>query len=142
MAGPELRVLLERHREAFRRRDPAAIAACHHADAVVVSPLFATARGRAAIEAAYASLFGSFPDMEISLDAMVVDPPHVASFETMRATHRNEFLGYPRTNRPVEMTLARLMTVEDGLIMHHRVVYDFTGWLVQAGVLQAKPGKP
>ena len=142
MTAAEVRALMERYREAFRRRDPVAIAACHHTDAAVVSPLFATARGRAAIETGYASLFASFPDLEVSLDAMAVEPPHVASFETMRATHKNEFMGYPGTSKPIEMALARLLTVEDGLIAHQRVVYDFTGWLVQAGVLRAKPGKP
>jgi len=35
-----------------------------------------------------------------------------------------------------------LMTIEDGLIMHQRSVFDFTGLLVQVGVLRAKPGKP
>jgi hypothetical protein len=71
-----------------------------------------------------------------------VDLPHVANFETLRGTHTNEFLGHPGTNRRFEIHLARLMTVVNGLITHQRVIYDFTGWLVQLGVLRAKSGKP
>jgi predicted ester cyclase len=142
MTEPELHALTERHQEAWRRRDPVALASCHHPDAVIVSPMFATARGRAAIESSYAVLFATFPDLEITVDAMVMDPTHVASFETFRATHANEFFGHPGTNKPIEISLARLMTLENGFITHQRLVYDFTGLLVQIGVLRAKPGKP
>jgi hypothetical protein len=31
---------------------------------------------------------------------------------------------------------------DDGLIEHERRIYDFTGLLVQIGVLRAKPAKP
>ena len=142
MMQPEVQSLAERHRDAWKRRDPAALAACHHQDGVISSPLFATARGRAAIEASYAALFTAFPDVTFTVDATVVDLPYVASFETFRGTHLNEFLGYPGTNRRFEFSLARLMTVENGLITHQRAIYDFTGWLVQLGLLRAKPGKP
>jgi hypothetical protein len=30
-------------------------------------------------------------------------------------------------------------TLKDGLITRQESVYDFTGWLVQVGVLKAKP---
>ena len=139
MTQPDLQTLAERHRNAWQRRDPAALAACHHPDGVIVSPLFATAHGRTAIEASYAALFTTFPDLEVTFDAAVVDPPHVATFETLRGTHMREFLGHPPTNKRIEIRLARLMSVENDLIMHQRVIYDFTGLLVQVGVLRAKP---
>lgn len=139
---PEAQALAERHRDAWQRRDPGALASCHHPDGVMVGPLFATQRGRAAIEASYAALIRAFPDVTITVEATVVDLPHVANFETFRGTHLDEFLGYSGTNKRIEFALARLMTVENGLITHQRVIYDFTGWLVQLGVLRAKPGKP
>ena len=138
----DLSALTERHLEAHRRRDPAAIASCYHPEAVIVSPMSAPTRGRAAVESYYAALFAAFSDLEITVDATVVDPPHVVSFMTIRATHTDEFFGYPGTNKPMEVAVARLMTIEDGLIMHQRSVFDFTGLLVQVGVLRAKPGKP
>jgi uncharacterized protein (TIGR02246 family) len=142
MTGTDLRALMERHREAYRRRDPVAIALCYHPDGVVVSPVSAPARGRAAIESYYAALFTAFSNPEMTVDGTVVDPPHVASFETIRATHTSDFFGYPGTNKPIEVVIARLVTAEDGLITCQRTVFDFTGLLVQVGVLRAKPGKP
>jgi hypothetical protein len=39
--------------------------------------------------------------------------------------------------------MSRLMKLnDDGLIEHERRIYDFTGLLVQLGVLRAKPAKP
>src|SRR6516225_5909494 len=99
MTETDLHTLTERLRDAWRRRDPAALAACHDPDGVIVSPLFATARGRAAIQNSYAAMFTAFPDLELTVDATVVDLPHVANFETLRGTHTNEFLGHPGTNR-------------------------------------------
>ena len=142
MTEPGLHALTERIRDAWQRRDPAALAACHQPDGVIVSPLFATARGRAAIQTSYAAMFTAFPDLELTVDATVVDLPHVANFETFRGTHMNEFFGHPGTHRRIEIHVARLMTVVNGLIMHQRVIYDFTGLLVQLGVLRAKSGQP
>jgi hypothetical protein len=142
MTHPELQILTERLRSAWLRRDPAALAACHHPDGVIISPLFATARGRVAIEASYAALFTTFPDLELTVDATVVEPPYIANFETLRGTHRHEFFGHPPTNKRIEVSLARLMRVENGLIIQQDVIYDFTGLLVQVGVLRAKPAKP
>jgi uncharacterized protein (TIGR02246 family) len=142
MTHPELQILTERLRSAWLRRDPAALAACHHPDGVIISPLFATARGRVAIEASYAALFTTFPDLKLTVDATVVEPPYIANFETLRGTHMHEFFGHPPTNKRIEVSLARLMRVENGLIIQQDVIYDFTGLLVQVGVLRAKPAKP
>ena len=128
--------------QAWGRRDPSALAANHSLDGVVESPMFATLRGRPAIEDAYRAYFTSFPDSEAAIDAIVIDPPQVAVFMTVHATHVNEFFGVPGTHRRVEITSSRLMRFENGLIMHERRIYDFTGLLVQVGVLRAKPFKP
>jgi hypothetical protein len=34
----------------------------------------------------------------------------------------------------------RLFTMRDGRIAHERRYYDFTGLLIQIGILKAKPG--
>jgi hypothetical protein len=49
----------------------------------------------------------------------------------------------PGTNRHIEFRMARLLEMNDhGLIARERRIYDFTGLLVQLGVLRAKPAKP
>jgi predicted ester cyclase len=80
--------------------------------------------------------------MELTVEETIVDLPHVATFDTLRGTQLHEFLGHPATNKRVEIKLARLMRVENGLIVEQKVIYDFTGLLVQLGVLRAKPARP
>ena len=138
----ELQAVSDRLQDAFTRRDPVAVAACHAVDGVVESPMFATLRGRKAIEEAQRAFFTAFPDVTMTVDATVIDPPYVAVFATMHATHGNEFFGLPGTGSQFEVRASRLLKIEGDLIAHEARVYDFTGLLVQVGVLRAKPAKP
>ena len=89
------------------------------------------------------AFFTSFPDATLEADAIIIDPPRGATFTTVNATHKNDFFGMPGTNRRIEFRNARLVLWdEQGLIVHERRIYDFTGLLVQLGVLRAKPAKP
>ena len=138
----ELQAVSDRLQDAFTRRDPVAIAVCHTPEGVVESPMFATLRGRKAIEEAQRAFFTAFPDATWSIDATVIDPPYVAVFSTMHATHGNEFFGLPATGRHIDARVSRLFKIEGDLIAHETRIYDFTGVLVQVGVLRAKPAKP
>ena len=143
MTRAELQALAERYLETWKRRDPVSIADLHAVDGVVESPIYATLRGRKAVEDSFRAFFTSFPDATLVVDEIVIDPPHVAAFTTVNATHVNDFFGMPGTNRRIEFRNARLMRWnEHGLIAHERRIYDFTGLLVQLGVLRAKPAKP
>ena len=72
---------------------------------------------------------------------MVVEPPDMAILATVTATHVNAFFGLPGTNRRIDFRLVRLLQMDGDLIMRERRIYDFTGILVQVGVLRAKPAK-
>lgn len=48
----------------------------------------------------------------------------------------------PGTNRRIDFRMARSIQMDGDLILRERRVYDFTGVLVQTGVLRAKPAKP
>jgi len=138
----ELHALADRFIEVWRRRDAVALAGCYAPNAVGESPMYATLQGRQAIEEAYRSFVTSFPDMTFELDTILVDPPHLAIFATVNATHVNEFFGLPGTNRRIDFRVAWLFEVEHGLIVRDRRIYDFTGILLQVGLLRAKPAKP
>jgi len=138
----DLQAFTDRYLDAWTRRDAIAVARHYAADGVVESPMFATLRGREAIEEAQRSFFTAFPDAVNKVDAVLIDPPRVAIFTTFHATHVQELFGLPASNKRVDGHLARLLIVQDGLIAHERRVYDFTGLLVQVGVLRAKPAKP
>ena len=140
MDRSELEAFIARHVELWSRRDAAALAADHAVNGVVENPRFGKVQGRRAIEDTYRALLTAFPDWELVVDTVLIDPPRVAAFSSSHGTHVNEFFGVPGTGKRVEIKAAALFTVENGLIVHERRIYDFTGLLVQVGVLRAKPG--
>jgi len=142
MTRADIDRFVSRHLTSFDRHDTAALAADHTADARVHSPMFATHQGRPAIEEAYRALFRSFPDWTMTRTLTLIDPPRAVIFVSIAATQMNEFFGLPGTHRKVDFEGVLCLTFEDGLIAEERRVYDFTGVLVQVGVLRAKPAKP
>jgi predicted ester cyclase len=143
MTRAELKDIAERYVDLWKRRDPTGVALFHCSEGIAESPMYATLRGRAAIEQASRAFFRSFPDATFEIDAMVIDPPCVGVFIATNATHMNDFFGLPGTNRHIEFRVAWLIRTNDqGLIEYERRIYDFTGLLLQLGVLRAKPMKP
>jgi ketosteroid isomerase-like protein len=45
----------------------------------------------------------------------------------------------PASGRPFRFPIVFVLDVRDGLIVHDRRIYDFTGLLVQIGMIKAKP---
>jgi steroid delta-isomerase-like uncharacterized protein len=143
MTREALKDIAERYVDVWKRRDAAGVALFHATDGVAESPMYATLRGRKAIEHASRAFFTSFPDATFEYDTMIVDPPNVAVSVTANATHMNDFFGLPGTDRRIEFRVAWLIrTNDEGLIEYERRIYDFTGLLLQLGVLRAKPMKP
>jgi predicted ester cyclase len=143
MTQGELHALIDTYMQAWIDHQPEMIGRHHSVDGVAESPMYATLRGRLAIEEAARAFFTSFPDAAQTIEAIIVEPPHAAVFTLVQATHVNEFFGLPGTGRHIEFRTAWFMKVDgDGLLEHVRRIYDFTGLLVQIGVLRAKPAKP
>jgi predicted ester cyclase len=138
MTHDEALAFFDRRQEHYRRRDPEALAADYTLDGVVHSPLFPDVAGRDAIEATYARLFSVFPDWELTFDAPIIDGDRAAQPFVVGATHVGEFMGLPGTGRRVQIHGALICTLRDGLIAEERRVYDFTGLLIQLGVLRSK----
>lgn len=134
--------LYERFLDAMNRHDARTLASLYAADCRVDSPLFATVQGRAAIETSFRQWFAIFPDVEFKPESTVIDPPTMAVTTLNTATHEGELLGIGPTHKRIEFRVVRVVTVNgDGLIATERRIYDFTGLLVQLGVLRAKPAK-
>jgi steroid delta-isomerase-like uncharacterized protein len=143
MTRDEMRVVIDAYMQAWNERKPEAIARFHSLNGVAESPMYSTLHGRQAIEEAARAFYASFPDFSQTVEVTVIEPPHAAVFSRVSATHVNEFFGLPGTGRHFEFRTSWFIKVgEDGLVEHVRRVYDFTGLLVQLGVLRAKPAKP
>ena len=132
----------ERFFSAMNRHDPRSLAALYAVDCHVESPLFASLHGRASVEASFRQWFTIFPDIEFKPESTVIDPPTAAVTSLNMATHEGELFGLAPTHKRIEFRVVRVVTVgADGLIAAERRTYDFTGLLVQLGVLRAKPAK-
>lgn len=140
MAREDLVKLFHQRFDFFRQRDAAALAATFSEDAIVESPTAGLHKGRAAIEKVYRAWFDAFPDVQVSDEEVLVDQDRVATFQRIVGTHRGPFLGLAPSGRSFEIRVVTLNHMRDGLIVHERRLLDFTGFLVQIGVLKAKPG--
>jgi steroid delta-isomerase-like uncharacterized protein len=131
--------LFARREVAWRARDAAALAADHAPDGVVVSPTGGVLEGRGEIERIYRVWFSAFPDLSLTVEDLIIDDDRAAMLCRVVGTHLGEFFGTPATGRHIEIAGAMIFRFENGLIAHERRVLDFTGLLLQVGVLRAKP---
>ena len=139
MTRDDILALLVRRVAAYKAHDAAALAAMHAPSGVVASPFGGVLEGREEIQRIYRVWFAAFPDVASHEDAVLVDGNRAVQIVRFSGTHAGEFFGLPATGRHVEGTMAFLLTLRDGLITEERRIYDFTGLLVQVGVLKAKP---
>ena len=134
-----IRELLARHEEAYRLRDPHALAANYSQEASVSSPMFPRAHGREAVEMSYSKLFRVFPDWTMTFEEPCIDDQRAMVVCKIKGTQQGEFMGLPGTGKRLEFDCVLSMDFKDGLIVRERRIYDFTGLLIQLGVLKGKP---
>jgi len=140
MTREEVVKLFDQRHGAFTRKDAEALAACHAKDGALESPMAGgTVSGREAIARIYRGLFAGIPDVGIDWSELVIDGDRVVQMGTMSGTDTGGFMGLSPTGKRFAFPIAVICTLENGLIAHERRVYDFTGMLVQIGLLKAKP---
>jgi predicted ester cyclase len=131
---------LEHRQRAWTARDPVMLGNTHAENGTVQSPIFSTLTGRPAITDAYRALFHIFTDWRLTASPAIIDGTRVAEPFTVTATHTGSFMGLEATGRHFEIhgMLVFELTPEP-LIAEERRIYDFTGLLIQVGVLRGKP---
>jgi uncharacterized protein (TIGR02246 family) len=139
MTRDEILALIKRRLDGWAARDAAALAATHAEHGTVVSPVGGVLEGRAEIERIYRLWFSAFPDIQLEHDEVLIDGDRVVVIARIVGTHAGDFFGLSPTGRHVEVQVALVMTVAGGLVADERRIYDFTGVLVQVGVLKARP---
>ena len=93
MTREEIIGRLERHRDAFLRRDADALAADHVVDGTFESPAHGVVRGRSAIRDVYHYWFTAFPDLVLTWEAPIVDVDRAAVFWNFTGTSKGPFFG-------------------------------------------------
>ena len=139
MTGEEITAFLRRRLDALQRHDLTAVNALYAESCTVESPLGGRTTGRDAVRRVYEGFYSAFPDAEFSDAEPIIDGDRVAVLTTVKGTHMGALLGLPPSGKPFSLPIVYLLTLRDGLITDELRVYDFTGLLVQLGVLKAKP---
>jgi steroid delta-isomerase-like uncharacterized protein len=139
MTREDIFALFARREAAWHAHDAASLTADHAPDGVVVSPTGGVLEGRIEIERIYRVWFTAFPDLVFTTEDLIVDEHRAALLCRMTGSHAGEFFGMPPTGRRIEVAGAFIYRLDSGLIAHERRILDFTGLLVQVGVLRAKP---
>ena len=139
MTRDQIAGLFNRRLKATNEHDVESLADLYASDAVVESPLGGTHQGRAAIESVAAAFFTALGDVKMTQDELIIDDHRVVQVVTVSGTDTGGFMGMSPTGKPALLPMVIVCTVKDGLIAHERRIYDFTGMLVQIGVLKAKP---
>ena len=78
-------------------------------------------------------------DLTTTVESRIVDGNNAVTVLSLEGTHIGEFLGIPPTGKRFMMPAVFFYQLENGKIVRERRIYDFTGLLVQIGVLKAKP---
>jgi len=139
MTRDEIVAFFARRQAAVDRRDTDALAALHAEDGVVESQMAGTVSGRTAIAEVYQAWFKAFPDVVMTADDLIIDGDRAVLVNTVVGTDTGGFMGLPATGRPFRLSIIFIYALKDGAIQHERRIYDFTGLLVQIGVLKARP---
>jgi steroid delta-isomerase-like uncharacterized protein len=124
----------------MNRRNVAALTELYSADCIVESPMAARLmRGHAAVAEVYRALFDAFPDLTFTMDDLLIDGQSAAQSGIVEGTDKGGFMGMPPSGRQLKVPVVILCKCADNKFVHERRIYDFTGMLLQIGVLKAKP---
>jgi steroid delta-isomerase-like uncharacterized protein len=139
MSRQQVEDFIKRRWEAYENLDAAALAADYAENAVIESPTAGVHIGREAAERAFRVIFNAFLDLTTTVQNLIVDGDTAVAVLLLEGTHIGEFLGIPPTGKRFTMSAVFFYQLENGKIVRERRIFDFTGLLVQIGVLKAKP---
>lgn len=125
--------------EAYDDLDAAKLASVYGDHAVIESPSGGVHTGREAAEKTLRAIFSAFLDLTTTVDDLIIDGDSAVTVLTLEGTHIGEFLGLPPTGKRFKMPGVFFYQLENGKIVRERRIYDFTGLLIQIGVLKARP---
>ncbi len=87
----------------------------------------------------YCSWFTAFPDAVAQPEELLIDGNRVVLISTSAGTDTGGFLGLAPTGKSFRLPMVFIFALNERQIVHERRIYDFTGLLVQIGMLKAKP---
>ena len=138
MTRSQIEALFARRQDDYDNLDAATLAGDYADDAVIESPISGR-HGRAEAQHNIEAVFRAFMDITLTTEALLIDGGHVAQVITLEGTNIGGLFGLPPTGKSFKIPAVFVFDLRGGKIARERRIYDFTGVLVQVGVLKAKP---
>jgi steroid delta-isomerase-like uncharacterized protein len=139
MTREEIVDLVARWQMAFEDKDLDGYAKLYAPHVELQSPMAGTVTGRDGAVRVMETFLAAFPNTTWESEPPIIDGHRVAVVLTVSGTNFGGLMGLPPSGRSFRFGAVFLLDVEGGLIVRERRNYDFTGLLVQVGVLKAKP---
>lgn len=98
-----------------------------------------TVKGRGAIQQVHDAWFAAFPNFTLQHEQLIIDGDRAVQIATISGTDTGGFMGLPPTGTAFQVPVAFVYALASGQITGFQVIYDFTGVLIQIGMLRAKP---
>ena len=138
MTRDQIAAMFERRRAAYERQDAATLAADYAVDCIVESPSGGTHHGQGAAERVLRNVFDAL-DVKLHQQSVIIDGDAVAQVDSIEGQGVGHFLGLSPTGKSFRVPGVFLYDLQEGRIARERRIYDFTGLLLQIGLLKAKP---
>jgi steroid delta-isomerase-like uncharacterized protein len=140
MTRKQVEALFARWEAAINQHDARGHSALYAEDVVLESPVAGGAvHGRTAVEEVGRAYFSGLPDVTFTRESLIIDGNRVVWIGEVRGTDTGGFMGLAATGKPFRLPMVVVCTLKDGAIVRDKRIYDFTGMLMQIGVLKAKP---
>jgi steroid delta-isomerase-like uncharacterized protein len=131
--------VLSRFLDAMKKRDLNAVSTLVSKDCVIESMTSGGLVGSTGMRHLYGEWLAAFPDLAVHAEETIIDGDRGVLVTTLAGTDLGGFMSLPATGKSFRLSCVMVLTVADGQIIRYRSVYDFTGLLVQVGILKAKP---
>jgi steroid delta-isomerase-like uncharacterized protein len=102
--------------------------ACYSDDAELQDPRFPEpVWGSQYVHEGFSYWYNAFPDIEVTITRLIIDPPDVAVEWRFDASHRGEYMGVAPSGKRFSVGTAAHFKVEDGKVTRDFSLFDTTG---------------
>ncbi|MFC5410232.1 ester cyclase [Larkinella bovis] len=91
--------------------------------------------GPAGLKPIVAAMRHAFPDLQYTIQDLIVTPNNVVARVVMSGTQTGDFFGIPPTNRTVEVAQINIERIRDGKIAEHWRLTDELALMRQLGLI-------
>jgi predicted ester cyclase len=82
--------------------------------------------GRETLKQYFSGLHAAFADLKLPISAIVAEGDKVAVLNSVRGTHKGDFIGLQPTGRKIDAMAFQLYRIENGQLAEHWEVADFS----------------